>query len=53
MVSFKSGIGNADELKSVGVTPVIDLKGVGENLQDHLEVYVQQESIKPGKILFN
>ena len=44
-----SGIGNADELKGLGVEPVVDLKGVGENLQDHLELYVQQESKLPGK----
>ena len=43
-----SGVGNADELSKVGVDPVIDLKGVGENLQDHLELYVQQESKLPG-----
>ena len=36
-----SGIGNADELRAVGVDPVHDLPGVGENLQDHLETYVQ------------
>jgi len=42
-----SGIGNADELKGLGVDPVVDLKGVGENLQDHLELYVQQESKVP------
>ena len=46
-----SGIGNADELKGLGVDPVVDLKGVGENLQDHLELYVQQESKVPGKHL--
>jgi len=32
-----SGIGNADELKEVGVTPIHHLPGVGENLQDHSE----------------
>jgi choline dehydrogenase len=42
-----SGIGNAAELAAVGVTPVIDLPGVGENLQDHLEVYVQYASSQP------
>ena len=42
-----SGIGNADELKAAGVTPRHDLPGVGENLQDHLEIYVQQESREP------
>ena len=36
-----SGVGNADELKALGIAPVVDLPGVGENLQDHLEVYVQ------------
>jgi choline dehydrogenase len=36
-----SGVGDADELKALGITPVADVKGVGEHLQDHLEVYVQ------------
>jgi choline dehydrogenase len=31
-----SGIGNADELKPLGIKPQVDLKGVGKNLQDHL-----------------
>ena len=30
-----SGIGQADLLRARGVTPVHDLKGVGENLRDH------------------
>jgi choline dehydrogenase len=42
-----SGIGNAAELRAVGVEPVVDLPGVGENLQDHLEVYVQYASTQP------
>ncbi|HEV2361241.1 MAG TPA: choline dehydrogenase, partial [Acidimicrobiales bacterium] len=42
-----SGIGNAVELRAVGVEPVVDLPGVGENLQDHLEVYVQYRSLQP------
>ncbi len=33
--------GNAADLADVGVDVVHDLPGVGENLQDHLEVYVQ------------
>ena len=33
-----SGIGPADELRSVGIRCVHDLPGVGENLQDHLDV---------------
>ncbi len=36
-----SGIGNAAGLRALGIDPVTDLPGVGENLQDHLEVYVQ------------
>jgi choline dehydrogenase len=42
-----SGIGNADHLSSVGVDPVHNLPGVGENLQDHLEVYVQHACTQP------
>ncbi len=30
-----SGVGGAEYLKAVGIEPVIDLPGVGENLQDH------------------
>ncbi|MBE1466457.1 choline dehydrogenase [Kibdelosporangium phytohabitans] len=42
-----SGIGNASELRALGIDVVNDLPGVGENLQDHLEVYVQHASKKP------
>ena len=42
-----SGIGNAEHLRSVGVDPVHHLPGVGENLQDHLEVYVQHACTQP------
>lgn len=35
-----SGIGPADHLREVGIEPVIDSKGVGKNLQDHLAVLV-------------
>ncbi|MCS7006802.1 MAG: choline dehydrogenase [Thermoleophilia bacterium] len=42
-----SGIGDPDHLRSVGVTPAHELPGVGENLQDHLEVYVQHACTKP------
>lgn len=30
-----SGIGPADHLRNVGINPVHDLRGVGQNLQDH------------------
>jgi choline dehydrogenase len=42
-----SGVGDPDHLKSVGVEVVHELPGVGENLQDHLEVYVQHGCTKP------
>jgi choline dehydrogenase len=42
-----SGVGNADELARLGVDVVHDLPGVGEHLQDHLEVYVQYASKQP------
>ncbi len=42
-----SGVGNAGELRALGVEVVADLPGVGENLQDHLEVYVQYRSLQP------
>jgi choline dehydrogenase len=45
-----SGIGNASELKSAGIDPVVDLPGVGENLQDHLEIYVQYACEQPVSI---
>jgi len=41
-----SGVGNPAELEPF-VPVVRDLPGVGENLQDHLEVYVQHESTQP------
>jgi choline dehydrogenase len=42
-----SGIGNAADLKALGIEPVADLPGVGENLQDHLEVYIQYACKQP------
>jgi len=42
-----SGVGNAAELAALGIDVVADLPGVGENLQDHLEVYVQYGSKLP------
>jgi len=42
-----SGIGNAGELATLGIDVVHDLPGVGENLQDHLEVYVQYACKQP------
>ncbi|MGH6915616.1 MAG: GMC oxidoreductase, partial [Geminicoccales bacterium] len=42
-----SGIGDADELGSHGIEVVADLPGVGRNLQDHLEIYVQHVCTQP------
>ena len=42
-----SGVGNAAELAGLGIDVVADLPGVGENLQDHLEVYIQYGSKQP------
>ena len=42
-----SGVGNSEHLNSVGVETVHHLPGVGENLQDHLEVYVQHACKQP------
>lgn len=36
-----SGIGDANWLREAGVTPTLDLPGVGRNLQDHLDVLGQ------------
>ncbi|MEM7544131.1 MAG: choline dehydrogenase [Pseudomonadota bacterium] len=42
-----SGIGPADELAAHGIDIVADRAGVGKNLQDHLEMYVQQACTQP------
>lgn len=42
-----SGIGPASELAEHDIAVVADRPGVGKNLQDHLEVYIQQASTQP------
>lgn len=42
-----SGIGNPEALKAKGVTPVHALKGVGQNLQDHLDVTLNWACTQP------
>ncbi len=42
-----SGIGPAAHLAEHGIEIVADRPGVGANLQDHLELYIQQKSLKP------
>lgn len=42
-----SGIGPAGHLGRHGIPVVADRPGVGQNLQDHMELYIQQESTRP------
>lgn len=42
-----SGIGPAEHLRENGIEVVADRPGVGRNLQDHMELYIQQESTQP------
>ena len=42
-----SGIGPAAELAQHGIEVLADRPGVGANLQDHLELYIQQECTQP------
>ena len=42
-----SGIGPAGHLREHGIEIVADRPGVGANLMDHLEVYVQHECLEP------
>jgi choline dehydrogenase len=42
-----SGLGPAPELRALGIDVQADLPGVGRHLQDHLEVYVQHQSLRP------
>nr|ACF98205.1 putative choline dehydrogenase precursor [uncultured bacterium 1114] len=42
-----SGVGPADHLRAHAIPVVHDLPGVGQNLQDHLELYVQYACTQP------
>ena len=42
-----SGIGPAEELRRHGIDVLLDRPGVGANLQDHLELYVQMAASQP------
>ena len=42
-----SGVGDPDHLASLGIPVVSALPGVGENMQDHLEVYIQYACKQP------
>ena len=43
----RSGIGPANVLQAAGIDVIHELPGVGENLQDHLEVYFQYRCKQP------
>lgn len=47
MILMLSGIGPAEHLRENGIAVVADRPGVGRNLQDHMELYIQQESTQP------
>jgi choline dehydrogenase len=42
-----SGIGPAEHLVEHGIDVVVDRQGVGQNLQDHLELYLQMAASQP------
>lgn len=46
-ILMQSGIGPADHLAELGIDVVADRPGVGANLQDHLELYLQQACTQP------
>ena len=45
-----SGIGPKNDLEALGIDVMADVPGVGSNLQDHLEVYIQYASKQPVSI---
>ena len=47
-----SGVGDSKILRQNGIEVVKDLPGVGKNLQDHLEIYIQHKS-KIKETLYN
>ena len=46
------GRGPAEWLRRLDVPVVLDLPGVGENLQDHLEIYIQYECMEPVSLAY-
>jgi choline dehydrogenase len=46
-VLMLSGVGDAETLTRFGIPVVADMKGVGRNLQDHLDCSIQYESTQP------
>ena len=46
-ILMQSGIGPAQHLADHGIPVIADRAGVGQNLQDHLELYIQFAATKP------
>lgn len=46
-IMMLSGLGPAHHLAEVGISAAVDLPGVGDNLQDHLEVKVKHRMTEP------
>ncbi len=46
-VLMLSGVGDGETLTRFGIPVVADMKGVGRNLQDHLDCSIQYESSQP------
>jgi choline dehydrogenase len=46
-ILMHSGVGPAAHLSEHGIDVIADRPGVGQNLQDHLELYIQQAATKP------
>ncbi|MBF9047620.1 choline dehydrogenase [Rhodobacterales bacterium LSUCC0031] len=46
-ILMQSGIGPAKHLSEHGIAVIADRAGVGQNLQDHLELYIQFAATKP------
>ncbi len=42
-----SGIGDGDRLRALGIEVTAERPGVGRNLQDHMEIYVQHACTQP------
>lgn len=46
-ILLRSGVGDEKQVSALGIPSVHHLPGVGENLQDHLEMYIQYECKQP------
>jgi choline dehydrogenase len=46
-----SGIGPTEQLRSLGIQTIVDLPGVGQNLQDHVEVHLRW--LAKGDVAYN